>query len=383
MASRTLLTALCVACSGGVLSLPAAEIKIPPLEVTTGSSTLVLASLDSRTQSISALQFDLEYDASLFQIGVAVAESIRTSEKNLFVADLAPNRKRILVYGLNQNVINDGALFKVFININPEASAGVYTISFAQAVASDLIGRAVPLEMQPMKVTVQAGQGIPLVEEGILNAASQLPGPLAPGELITLIGSSIGPGVPLQPDIQAVETNLGGVRVLFDGIAAPLLYAAPSQINVMAPLAIATKDHVLLETETAGTVRSSITLPVSLVSPGLFTEGGTGTGQSVARNEDGSMNGPLNPAPRGSIVTILATGTGQLDEMQRPFLTVSARIGGVIAEVIEASATSTVILAVTQVKCRVPENVQPGAAIPIVLEIGSRSSQPGVFLAIQ
>jgi uncharacterized protein (TIGR03437 family) len=124
-------------------------------------------------------------------------------------------------------------------------------------------------------------------------------------------------------------------------------------------------------------------MPVAAVSPGLFTEGGTGTGQSVALNEDGTMNGPANPAARGSIVTIFATGTGQIGEMLRPLLPTRMRIGGVEAEVIEAGATSTVVPVVTQIACRVPEGIPSGPSVPVVLEIGPGRSQPGVTIAVQ
>ena len=46
------------------------------------------------------------------------------------------------------------------------------------------------------------------------------------------------------------------------------------------------------------------------VNPGLFTETGTGTGQASVVNQDWTINGASNPAPRGSYVALYGTGFG-------------------------------------------------------------------------
>jgi len=343
---------------------------------------VLAASFHGQGNSVSAVQFDLEYDNATFDIALVVADSVRVSGKDLYVAELSPNRKRILVVGLNQNVIPDGVLFRTFVNVRPEAATGTYSLAIIQPVASDSTGGAVSLSTTPGVITVQAGQGSALSEEGVLNAASLLAGPIAPGELITLIGSSIGPQMPVQLQGGNVETLLGGTRVLFDGVAAPLLYAASDQINVVVPNLVANLDRVLIETDSEGRVLSSIIVPVAAVSPGLFTASGTGIGQGVALHEDATWNGLDNPVPRGSTVTIFATGTGEMDETG-PRLPMHVRIGGLDAEVISAGTTSSVIPAVTQIRCRVPAGILPGVSVPVVLEIDARSSQSGVTIAVR
>jgi hypothetical protein len=67
---------------------------------------------------------------------------------------------------------------------------------------------------------------------GTLNGASFLGGAVAPGEIVTLFGLELGPaelaGLTLTPQGR-VATAAGGVRVLFDGVAAPMLYASSRQ----------------------------------------------------------------------------------------------------------------------------------------------------------
>jgi len=62
---------------------------------------------------------------------------------------------------------------------------------------------------------------------GIANAASIAGGSIAPGELITISGENLGPGLPLGMQVVSgrVTTSLGGVRVLFNGIPGPVVFA--------------------------------------------------------------------------------------------------------------------------------------------------------------
>ena len=46
-------------------------------------------------------------------------------------------------------------------------------------------------------------------------------------------------------------------------------------------------------------------------SPGIFTLNSSGSGQAAVVNENGTVNGPENPAPRGTVVSIYGTGEGQ------------------------------------------------------------------------
>jgi hypothetical protein len=63
---------------------------------------------------------------------------------------------------------------------------------------------------------------------GVLNAASFAAGALSPGELISIVGTNLGPSTPAYLTLDAngyVATSLGGVMVQLGGKAAPLIYA--------------------------------------------------------------------------------------------------------------------------------------------------------------
>jgi hypothetical protein len=77
------------------------------------------------------------------------------------------------------------------------------------------------------------------------SAASMLPAPLTPVEIVSLYGSNLGPTQPTSgqpgPDGR-YPTLLAGTQVTFDGIPAPLLYVSASQINTVTPSALGRND---------------------------------------------------------------------------------------------------------------------------------------------
>ena len=59
---------------------------------------------------------------------------------------------------------------------------------------------------------------------------------LAAGSLITLYGENLAPEtVSVPADSKILPRSLGGVRLYFDGIEAPLLLVSPTQINAQIP----------------------------------------------------------------------------------------------------------------------------------------------------
>ena len=109
-----------------------------------------------------------------------------------------------------------------------------------------------------------------------------------------------------------ISSQLSGIEVLAGGLPAPLLYAAPNQINLVVPFALAAGSTANFELRRSGSVVASF--PTNVVSQhlGLFTLDSTGTGQLAALNQDGSVNSAANPAQPGTAVAIFATGLGAM-----------------------------------------------------------------------
>jgi hypothetical protein len=101
--------------------------------------------------------------------------------------------------------------------------------------------------------------------ECVLNAASLEGGGVAPGEIVTILGSAIGP-----PDLTSLRVNTDGrlattladTRILFDGTPAPLLYVSAKQSSAIVPYAVAEKPTVDVQVEFKGVRSSTVTVPV-------------------------------------------------------------------------------------------------------------------------
>jgi len=214
---------------------------------------------------------------------------------------------------------------------------------------------------------------------GVVNAASYAAGPVAPGEIVTLFGSGLGPSA---------------TRVLFDGLAAPLVYASDTQVSAVVPYGVAGKSTTQVAVERQGARSDAVSLPLAECAPGIFTLDSSGKGQAAILNQDNTVNSASNPAPRGSIVMLFATGEGQTDPpgvdgkpaadpLPKPLLPVSVTIGGLSAHVLYAGGAPGLIAGVLQVNARIPESVATGAAVSVSLTVGQATSQAGVTLAVR
>ncbi len=238
----------------------------------------------------------------------------------------------------------------------------------------------------------------PITAAGIVNAASFVSGPVAQGEIVTIFGSGIGPPAlaGLRLIGNRVATVAGDTRVLFGGVAAPIIYSSATQVSAIVPYDVFRLPTTQVQVEYQGVRSNSVPMAVAASSPAIFTQNASGRGAgAILRNEDYSVVSPSNPAPRGSIVAIYATGEGDTNppgqdgllatvtRLPRPRLSVRLSIGGLDAEVLYAGAASGLVAGLLQVNARVPEAVTPGDAVPLVLRIGAISSPPGVTLAVR
>ncbi len=81
-----------------------------------------------------------------------------------------------------------------------------------------------------------------IVAEGVANGGSLKAGAVAPGEIISIFGFDLGPTTPVGLQLDGsgkVTAQLGGTQVLFDGVAAPLIYVSAGQVNTIVPYGVA------------------------------------------------------------------------------------------------------------------------------------------------
>lgn len=148
---------------------------------------------------------------------------------------------------------------------------------------------------------------------GVGNAANgSVDNALAPGELVSIYGTGIGPStaVTAQPDSGKYPTSLGNVQVLFNDTPAPLTYASTTQINAVDSADLLDAPVVTVKVINNGVTVAQITLPQAANRPGIFRNGAG----AAALNQDGTINSASNPAKSGSIVSIWATGVSGCDD---------------------------------------------------------------------
>jgi uncharacterized protein (TIGR03437 family) len=236
----------------------------------------------------------------------------------------------------------------------------------------------------------------------VLNAATQSgSGGIAPGELVTLTGFGIGPdiGVGYQPDAQGnAPTQLAGVQVFFDGAPVPVLYAQSRQINAIAPVGLAVNGTTQVTATYNKQQFGPAVAQVIFGNPGIFRLQIGQSAQAVAINQDGTMNGPTNPAARGSVVAVWGTGYGQTNPpcpsggLNLPYAAplspdTSALIYHVVfvtpigeqilpAQVQYAGSAPTLVCGVVQINFQVPTSVAPGtfSFLPSTIQNGYNAS---------
>jgi uncharacterized protein (TIGR03437 family) len=148
---------------------------------------------------------------------------------------------------------------------------------------------------------------------------------VAPGQLVTIFGTGIGPATPAgyDPNAPSLPFAVGGASVAVNGEPAPLLYAAAGQINFVMPNDIGASESVTVKVTGPDGVTAQRTMAATAISPGLFTLGVTdypqcqgkgllGSTSAAVFNQDGSLNSCSNPAAPGSLVSVLLNGTGVL-----------------------------------------------------------------------
>jgi len=248
-------------------------------------------------------------------------------------------------------------------------------------------GNSAVRELSPLPVTLSIG--------AVTNSASNLPGPIAPGEVITIYGAGLGPSMlateQIDPVYGRVATSLAGTSVLINGKAGPMIYTWSTQVAAVVPYGVSgTTAQVLVESQ--GQITAPVTVPLAPASPGVFTMNASGQGLAAAYNQDGSLNGASNPALAGSAVTIFETGEGQTNpggtdgliattSPPAPVLPVTATVGGLPAQVISYGGSPGTVAGVLKIQLRIPSGVAPGNA-PVVVQIGGVASQSGVTIAV-
>lgn len=295
-------------------------------------------------------------------------------------------------------------------------------------LASLIAGKSVSGTITISAPSVSASPTVVSVTVNIVAAAMPAPvtifnsaningsGPIAPGELITIKGTNLGPATPASfsvdlnnfTGIETVSSTLGGVQVFFDSNAGTPTYVSATQINVIVPWELAGRAQTVITVTYNNATSMGITYNVVGAMPALYTLNSTGAGQAAALNPDYSINGPAagvvvgsttiatKPATAGSEIAIYGTGGGVTNPggtdgtvtpttQLYPLLnasSVTATIDGQPAKVDFIGAAPGEVTGVFQVNLQVPAGVT-GDALPVAIIVNGVTTITGPTISVQ
>ncbi len=241
------------------------------------------------------------------------------------------------------------------------------------------------------KITGLPGLESPIRIDSVLNGASYANASIAAGEVVTLFGKGLGPATLVLADFSGpgntLQTSAGGAKLLFDGVAAPLVYASDKQLSAIVPYEVASKNSTQVVVDVNGVQSAPLTLSVAQAAPGLFSISQDGTGQGAIYNQDGTVNGASNPAHPDEILVLYGTGEGQTNPAgvngkiaADPFPQISLPLSITIddkpaTDVRYAGGVPGVVAGVFQINVVIPQGITEAGNKKVVVKIAGASSQ--------
>lgn len=218
---------------------------------------------------------------------------------------------------------------------------------------------------------------------GIGNVFSYQSNAVAPGEIVAIFGTNLGPaagtsgGVGLTGDM---ATYVGGVQVTFDGQPAPIFYASAGQINVQVPFEVAGRSSTSIVVNT-GTASEAVVIPVQSTLAGLFAY--------AVNFSDGKLNSAADPVAGGDYVVLYTVGLGVLETPVATGSTVSGTdaaenpvtisFGGQIVTPYYAGASPGYV-GLGQINVQAPLGLSLGPTRMTAISAGQTSSPITVFV---
>jgi uncharacterized protein (TIGR03437 family) len=205
----------------------------------------------------------------------------------------------------------------VTVSANP-GSLGPGSYTGTILLLSNAANSSVPI---PVRLNV-APAGVAQVAFGgvVDNAAFATGQAVAAGSIAAVFGTQLSSSGPAFAGGFPLPTSLGGVQVLINGVAAPIFYVDPGQVDVQIPSSRGA-GQVTVQVARDGQPGNRVSTTIDSLAPRLFAlrqfaAAPDGNPFGLVLNSDGTLALPQNigvpahPARRGDIVTIYALGLG-------------------------------------------------------------------------
>jgi len=288
-------------------------------------------------------------------------------------AGIATTLTAFTINGQQQDVVTDFGSAVIPADGSLFASLGIKTLAVPTNVVFGFNGKDADGRTWSQQLTVpfNAAQ-TPLVVGGVSNAASgQVVA--APGMLVSVYGTAMGDIAQLAGTLPLPD-YLAGFEAEVNGVAAPLYYVSPGQVNLQIPYETPLGQQTLIVGNPY--VNVNFTINVTAAAPGIFMT-------------NGYVSAPFSSAKRGQTTTLFITGEGQvtpslatgtspdpstpLTRLPKPKLSYSMTVANENAT-IDFIGIPSGLVGVTQINFTVPADAPLGDQ-PVVVTVGGVASQ--------
>lgn len=183
-----------------------------------------------------------------------------------------------------------------------------------------------------------------------------------------------------------LPTSLAGTAIYANGIASPLFFVSPNQINYQIPANLAAKVNTSIVVIAADGVVSPGQLQVEAVAPGIFTANTSGSGGPAAVWTTDGVNyfpvvnpdGSLKAMPAGAYVVLFGTGIRHAPDPNVPdgdgvAESVQVSLAGTSSAALYAGAQAAFV-GLDQINFQIPASLAGRGKVDVIIIVNGRAA---------
>lgn len=301
--------------------------------------------------------------------------------------------------------VNGASVTTTFSNGDPpmalsprDSTSGIYLGTWtprnpAPQVTVTATGMKSPFAAATTQITgqVRTNTAPILTPGGTLDVFNPVVGAgLAPGQVVQIYGSALATQTMLA-SVVPLPISLAGTQVLIGGIAMPLYYVSPTQIDAQVPFQLTPGTQYQILVEVNGALSTPAPVQIVSAAPGICNIGGGVVAQHAI---DYSLVTPASPAVPGEYLIIYLSGMGATNNavatgsvtpgspLSNPLTTATLTLNGVPVSLANGFVGLTPsAVGLYQINFQVPANAPAGNLALSVSQGGATSN--AVTLPVQ
>lgn len=136
----------------------AAELNIGQGVLAAGKPAAVNVTLASAGAALAGVQFDLEYDAAVFNVTAETGPAAAQAGKSVQSAPVAAGKLRVLIVGLNRNTMSDGVVAVLQVSLKGAVGASrSFPLRITVPVGTTAAAQSVRMTGSDGSVKVESG----------------------------------------------------------------------------------------------------------------------------------------------------------------------------------------------------------------------------------